>query len=541
MHGSRSDVPGGIVRRIRRLALDRSVRVKVLGSVLVAVLVAVVVGVTSLARLADLQHRVDQVRARGLVPVQQLAAVRRGVLQTRIDALADAMPGHASTEHAAFLADLTTVNAAFGTFVAYTDEPGVPPVADFQAAWKTYTDVVGGPLLARARALDWAGYTALRNAQVKPVAAAYNGALTAMENHATDVAAAQVAAARSNVRTARDIVLAVLVVGSVLALLLAWLVARSVVGAVHRVLRVVEGLARGDLTRSAAVDSADEVGQMAAALDQATARLRTLVGAVAGNADSLAGSSEELTMVAATIASAAEETAAQSGVVAAAADDVDANVQTLATGSDQMTTSIQEIARNASEAARVATHAVQVATDATATVARLGDSSNQISHVLKLITAIAEQTNLLALNATIEAARAGDAGKGFAVVASEVKDLAQETAKATDEIARRVQAIQTDTGAAVVSIQEITEVIDRINGYQTTIASAVEEQTSTSNEMSRNVANAATSVSEIAGNISSVAAAAEITTTGVSQTRQAVDELARMATDLRGLISQLTY
>ena len=543
MRDQKSNGTGSVAvhRSTWRFVLDRSVRTKILGSVLTAVLVAILVGATALVRLTDLGNRVEAVRDHGLAPVQQLAAVRRGVLQTRVDALADALPGHSASEHVAFLADLVTVDKEFAAFVARTDNPTAQAVADFQAAWKKYSVVVGGALLQRARALDWTGYRTLRDSQVKPAALAYNNALTALENRAAADAATQVADARASVRSARTIVLAVLLVGGTLALIMAWLVAGALVTAVHKVLRVVNALARGDLTQSAAVDSTDEIGRMAAALDEATARLRTLVGAVAGNADGLASSSEELSMVAASIASAAEETATQSAVVAAAADNVDTNVRTLATGSDEMSSSIQEIARNASEAARVAAHAVEVASDANATVARLDESSGQISNVLKLITAIAEQTNLLALNATIEAARAGDAGKGFAVVASEVKDLAQETAKATDEIGRRVQAIQSDTGAAVASILEIGEVIDRINGYQTTIASAVEEQTSTSNEMSRNVTDAAGSVSEIAGNVMSVAAAAELTTNGVSQTKQAVDDLARMASDLRGLISQLTY
>jgi methyl-accepting chemotaxis protein len=154
---------------------------------------------------------------------------------------------------------------------------------------------------------------------------------------------------------------------------------------------------------------------------------------------------------------------------------------------------------------------MQVAETTNATVGKLGDSSIEIGNVIKVITSIAEQTNLLALNATIEAARAGEAGKGFAVVANEVKDLARETAKATEDIGRRVEAIQADTREAVDAIAEISSVIARINDYQTTIASAVEEQTATTNEMSRNVAEAAMGSTEIAQNIVGVATAAQTT------------------------------
>jgi methyl-accepting chemotaxis protein len=161
--------------------------------------------------------------------------------------------------------------------------------------------------------------------------------------------------------------------------------------------------------------------------------------------------------------------------------------------------------------------------------------------VIKVITSIAEQTNLLALNATIEAARAGEAGKGFAVVASEVKDLAQETAKATDDISRRIQTIQSDSNAAVEAIAQISDVVSEINGFQAMIASAVEEQSATTSEMSRNVAEAATGVSEIASNITGVATAAQSTSAGVNESRRAAEDLAQMSSDLQQLVGRFTY
>jgi methyl-accepting chemotaxis protein len=157
----------------------------------------------------------------------------------------------------------------------------------------------------------------------------------------------------------------------------------------------------------------------------------------------------------------------------------------------------------------VAASAVETARTTSATVAKLGESSTEIGNVLEVITSIAEQTNLLALNATIEAPRAGEAGKGFAVVANEVKELAQETARATEDIARRVEAIQADTGSATDAIASISEIIDRINDYQSAIATAAEEQTATTQEMSRSVGEVASGATAISSTVDGLASAAD--------------------------------
>jgi PAS domain S-box-containing protein len=259
---------------------------------------------------------------------------------------------------------------------------------------------------------------------------------------------------------------------------------------------------------------------------------------VAQTATALASSSEELTAVSQQMTSTAEETSSQSNVVAAAAEEVTKNLQTVATATEEMTASIKEIAKNASESAKVATEAVKTANATNATVAKLGQSSAEIGQVIKVITSIAQQTNLLALNATIEAARAGAAGKGFAVVANEVKELAKETAKATETIGRKVEAIQVDTKGAVEAIGQIGQVISQVNDISNTIASAVEEQTATTNEIARNVAEAARGGEQVAQNISAVATAAKNTSSGAADTQTAACELARMAADLQKLVAQ---
>ena len=266
-------------------------------------------------------------------------------------------------------------------------------------------------------------------------------------------------------------------------------------------------------------------------------KLQRTLATVNQNSGALGAASEELLANSKQMVSNSEETATQAGVVSAAAEQVSKNIQTVATATEEMGVSIKEIAKNAHDAASVATTAVKAAETANATVSKLGDSSTQIGKVIKVITSIAQQTNLLALNATIEAARAGEAGKGFAVVANEVKELAKETAKATEDISQKIEAIQNDTRGAVAAISEISSVINRINDFQNMIATAVEEQTATTNEINRNVIEAARGASEIAQNVIGVAEVAKGTLSGAADTQKASAELSRMAVELQTLVA----
>ncbi len=304
-----------------------------------------------------------------------------------------------------------------------------------------------------------------------------------------------------------------------------------------RTVDVLEKVADGDLGQRLDVGTQDEVGKMGTSLNQALERIDGVVQSIGENAQTLSGASEELAASSRQMLSGAEETSAQAGVVASAAEQVSSNVQTVAAGVEEMGASIREIAKNAHEAARVAAAAVKVAGDTNETVTRLGESGAEIGKVIKVITSIAQQTNLLALNATIEAARAGEAGKGFAVVANEVKELAKQTARATEEIGAKIEAIQRDTRGAVEAIAQIGAIINQINEYQETIASAVEEQTATTGEMSRNVAEAAAGSTEIARNITAVAQATQTTTQGAGDTQRAAQTLSQMAAELQHLVS----
>jgi methyl-accepting chemotaxis protein len=293
-----------------------------------------------------------------------------------------------------------------------------------------------------------------------------------------------------------------------------------------------------DLTARVDQERQDEIGQLGRCLNSFVEKVQDMLIEIARSAEQVASASAKLNATSLQITANSQETSAQAKLVSDATVHVSENLQTVASGAGEMGISIQEIAKNATEAAWVATSAVRVAEATTVTISKLGDSSSEIGQVIKVITTIAKQTNLLALNATIEAARAGDAGKGFAVVANEVKELAEETSKATEDISRKIEAIQTDTKAAVQAIASISGVINQINEISTSIATAVEEQNATTNAMSRNVSQAAQGSSEITSNIAGVAAAAANTSRGAADTQKATQQLVETSAELRRLVEQ---
>jgi methyl-accepting chemotaxis protein len=345
--------------------------------------------------------------------------------------------------------------------------------------------------------------------------------------------------AASTYAAARYWAIGLLAVALTLGLLVATSLSRSITGGTARMLAMIQEVAANNLgIADMEITSHDELGQAAIALNKMKNNLREIIESIAGTAQNVASASEELSATSQQISANSEETSAQASVVSNATQQVSQNLQTVATGAEEMGASIKEIAKNAGEAARVATSAVQVAESTNATVSKLGESSAEIGQVIKVITSIAQQTNLLALNATIEAARAGEAGKGFAVVANEVKELAKETAKATEDISRKIAAIQTDTQASVEAIGTISTVIKQINDISNTIATAVEEQNATTNEMARNVSDAAHGSGEITSNIAGVAQAAESTSRGAGDTQKAAQQLVETSAQLRRLVEQ---
>lgn len=317
---------------------------------------------------------------------------------------------------------------------------------------------------------------------------------------------------------------------------------RTISRSLRRLIGMLQDIAEGEgnVTRrlEIAQNSDDELTEVSRLFNLFMDKLHHLLRGVASHTRQLAEASQQLLHASQQITSNSGQTAAQANSVSRLTQQVTQNLQSVSTGAGEMTTTIQSIANNANDAAKVASSAVNTAQAANTTVAKLGQSSAEIGDVIKVITSIAHQTNLLALNATIEAARAGEAGKGFAVVANEVKELAKQTAKATEDISQKITTIQVDTQAAIKAIGSIGGVINQINDISATIAVAVEEQSATTSEMTRNSSEAAAGAADISQNIDGVAQAADGTLARARESEKAAQQLAKNAAELSGLMAQ---
>jgi methyl-accepting chemotaxis protein len=524
-----------------RLLTDRRVGAKIMIAVGIIAVFSVFDGLYALDSLGTTNNQVKTVYGHG-VELDTIGDLRSAVSQTWLAADDYVLAGDATSRTAAAgvlssAEQLVTTTAA--SYKGYRlGSQASSAITAFDASWAQYLDVVQNQLLPVADKGDPAAAATLRTGTIAPLITTIRGQLMTLSTDTVSAAAGQESTAESLFQRTRVWVIVMQVVSVVVGLAIAAGIARLIVRPLARCVQTLGRISDGDLTARVAVSYRDEVGRLAGALNQTAEAVSGMVRKVSGSSDLLAEASEQLSAVSSELSASAEETSAQVNTVSESAGRVSDGVRAVAAGADEMGVSIREIANNASEAASVAAGAARTAEATNSSVAKLGEASVQIGTVVALITSIAEQTNLLALNATIEAARAGDAGKGFAVVASEVKDLAQETARATEDIGARVTAIQQDTSGAVEVIGRISEVIAKINDFQTTIASAVEEQTATTGEMSRSIAEVASGSTRIAHNITDVSEAGHTSLQGVTQTREASAEVARTAEELRALVAR---
>ncbi|MCU4187030.1 methyl-accepting chemotaxis protein [Acidiferrimicrobium sp. IK] len=523
------------------ILLRASVSRRLVVAFIVVSLVTMLVGLFGMAELGSLNSQAKDIYVKATVPAVAVEGLQSDWYLYTTDASGLAIPGDSTP---ALVAQEQAQVAKIASDAAAALKTNLTPAAaaDIREVPGFLTSMAQNAVLynnakatnnAADLAKSSAAFTTLQSAVPKAL-----GDATASEVAFGNAKAHDAAVAYGN---ARNLLLIMILVGLGLSVVLALLVGRSVTKPLTATVAVLEDVADGDLTRTSTVNSHDEIGRMSIALNRVLERVRATITAVAETSLTLAAASHDLASTSSQMTGNAADTADRAATVESSATEVASNISTVAASTEEMTASITEIARTAADAVEVANQGMAAAEAASGMVTQLGQSSNMVGEVIKVVTAIAEQTNLLALNATIEAARAGEAGRGFAVVASEVKDLAQQTGKATSDITAKVAAIQNDSAAAAGAISEILTLIGTMTESQASIASAVEEQSATTNEIGRSVSDAAHGAASIAQTIGSVASAAADTTIGANKSRQSSEQLASLAAQLGSLVSQFRY
>jgi methyl-accepting chemotaxis protein len=521
-----------------------SIRGSLLVVAAIALVVAAVVGVIGIVRAGSIADRTDAMYAESLQPLDVAKDLQQLVWHGRWASLSgttSTSPAAAKTynDQATQIFDQIPVQIKqFRTY--HVSAPELAALSSFETSWAKYNQLRAQAvqLKAAGRIAEWEN---LRATGLNPTIAEAVQQIDTLVNTSLKRAATAAADARTSARNARDTIILVLILGLLIAGGVAMFVAQAIGRRLNALQHVLSEMAEGDLTEQAPDTAGHEIGAMSRSVHRAASRMRETVREVGQISTGLSTGSTELQEASRSLAGDTDQASGRIGSIDAAAGEVSAGVQAVASGAEEMGAAIREISISATEAAQVAANAVGAAAQAKELMVKLDESSAQIDSVVRAITAIAEQTNLLALNATIEAARAGETGKGFAVVAGEVKDLAQETAKATEEIGRRTEAIQADTRVAVEAIAGIGEVIERINDYQNTIASAVEEQSATTSNMTGDLNRAAGGTSQISRELADVVAVTATTRDAAQATERTAGNLADIATRLDTMVAAFRY
>jgi methyl-accepting chemotaxis protein len=523
--------------------LRRSVRTKLLAAFLGVAAVMVTLGLINVAQMSSIHGDVEASSARDVIPLADLQELTDDFQAYAVHGLVAGLSGVTGQLEAAQQQGTLQAQSKADTagdlqaLAAHTPAELQDRVAGISADWDA--------LVTNDAAYQAAAAANAPDAKAKNVAATNSYLkLEADINDLKDTFVADETASRQLIgdrfATARTITLALLAVGVLLAVGLGVLLARDIRNRIVPVRAAAEAMARGDLTHTITSESEDELGQLGQALDEGMGRIRAMVSDVVVSAGEMTGLVGDLARSTVSVVEASAAGVQHAESVSGTAQAVSGNVAQLATGAEEMTASIRDISRSAQQAAAVADDAVRIVDSTNDTLNQLGNSSTEIGNVIKVITGIAEQTNLLALNATIEAARAGELGKGFAVVATEVKELAQETAKATEDVSQRIKAIQADSTRAVEAIAQIGETVGQINELQATIAAAVEQQTAAAAEIDRNIGVAAQGSRDIASGAEAVAGSSATSASRVEQSRDIADQLAGRAADLETRVAQFT-
>ena len=547
-----------------------AIRVKIPLGFAIVLAIVVILGLLSITRLSAVNDNAEEIRNDWLPSTGQMSKLLTSIYSFRLREsrymLVAADGGDLDKAMADIAAGTDRIAKARATYAPLissgTDEERL--IKQFDQEWLAY-GTLSGKMLDLAKTHDAKGATALFNGASRE---SFDRAIKALNDDADfNVQEGKKAADRGAAiyDSTKWIVFLALIFAAALCAILGWWLVAGVSTPIQRMTDAMKRLAGHDLsTEITGLGRKDEIGAMAAAvqvfkdsmvkaehlaeeqqLDHAQKQLRAArIEAINATFDSqasealnfLASAATELRATAGGMSDNADLASKQAGAVAAASEEASGNVQTVAAATEQLSSSIQEIARQVVQSSTIAGQAVQEAAATGGTMQTLSEAAQKIGEVVRLINDIAGQTNLLALNATIEAARAGEAGKGFAVVASEVKNLATQTARATEDISAQVAAMQSSTGNAVAAIERIDATIGRMNEISTSIAAAMEQQGAATQEIARNVQEAARGTTEVSSNITGLNQSVEETGSAAVQVLTAADELGQQAEQLRARV-----